>query len=196
MRHLLPRVFAALSVVAGVPAYAQFMHYASRPAFSAAAGPLVTEAFSMPFQDVPEGGAAYMFSAGTMTFDANHGFELFGGGNVVAELRPSGEGVPQFLRIDFSQPVTAFGADFLDFDTPSIFLRAFIGGSTFQIHEGFFGVVSTVPFTRVEIRDPSEVTFFFIDNLSFATVVPEPGTLWLVGGGVIMGAFARRRWPK
>jgi hypothetical protein len=195
-RHVLAIV---CSLLVAVRADAQFVQFSSRADFATAAGPIATETFSFPLEVVPEEGATYAFAAGTVTFDANHGFETYGGGEVFADVHPSGNGVPQFLRINFAQLVIAFGVDFLLFDSPSIFLRGMIGGSTFQINEGFFGVVSTVPFRTVEIRDPSEITFFVMDDLSYLAVsatVPEPAALWLVGSGLIMGAFARWRWRR
>jgi hypothetical protein len=143
----------------------------------------------MPLQAVPDIGATYSVSAGTITFDANHGFETFGGGDLYADVHPPGGGPPQFFRIDFAQPVTAFGADYSEFDygAPPILLRAWIGTSAFQFGEGFFGVVSTVPFTRVEIREPTDYTFFVMDNLSSTATTPEPAAVWLVGSVLIIG---------
>jgi hypothetical protein len=200
IRRSLSAVFA-LQVLMTAHASAQFTTFTSRASFESVSGHLTTEQFSVPLVSVPTSGASYGFAGGTVTFDLNHGFETFGGGDLYADLHPSGSGAPQFLRIDFAQPVTAFGADFSEFDfgVPPIQLHAWIGASSFQFGEGFFGVVGTIPFTRVEIRDPSDFTFFAMDDLSSSAVgapVPEPATLRLVGSALTLGAFARLRWRR
>jgi hypothetical protein len=201
MRSTLRTLLVALPLAAAAaPLSAQVTTFLSRSAFQAAAGPLATETFDRPFTLVPTAGATYAVAGGTVTFDANHGDMTIGGGDLFADLHPAGdpEG-PRFLRFTFAAPVTAFGADFGAFDSPSIVLRAFVGGRTFDVGQGFFGVVSAVPFTTIELRDPSARTFFVVDNASAsasASVVPEPATVWLMLAGVAAGAaVVRRRRP-
>ena len=174
------------------PVAAQFTTFASRAAFEAAAGALVTETFARPFELVPLAGATYGIAGGTLTVDANHGGMTIGGGDAFLELHPAGAGEPQFVRFDFAAPITAFGADFSLFDDPTFTLRALVGGATFDFGEGFFGVVSTTPFTTLELRDASGETYFVLDDLA-VTATPEPATVWLTLGGLLTLAAAARR---
>jgi hypothetical protein len=189
-----PAVAAWLLAATATPGHAQFTTFTSRAAFDAAAGPLVTESFAAPFALVPVAGGTFGFIGGSATFDANHGGMTFGGGDIFGEVHPAAAGAPQFLRFTFAGPVMAFGADFSLFDDPSILLRALVGGATFDVGEGFFGVVSTTPFTTVEIRDPTVESFFVMDDLSFsASAVPEPGTVSLLLVGLTVATAALRR---
>ena len=196
MRGTLRTLLVALPLAgAAAPASAQLAAFSSRAAFEAAAGPRTRESFDRPFSLVPTNGATYPVAFGAVTFDANHGDMTFGGGDLYIDLHPLGDvEAPRFVRFTFGAPVTAFGADFREFDSPSLVLRALVGGRTFDVREGFFGVTSTVPFTTVELRDPTARTFFVVDDASAsASVVPEPATVWLVAGGLALGATVVRR---
>jgi len=102
----------------------------------------------------------------------------------------------------FPTAVYAFGADFLSiggsrevgptgvFDSGSqhFILRDLFGGD-----QGFFGVVSTTPFTQITLEATGSIASndsIRIDNAAFA--VPEPSSLALLGLGG-MFAFMRRR---
>jgi hypothetical protein len=193
-------VAALTAVTTAVPASAQHLTFTTREAFEAAAGALTTEMFSMLLAQVPLAGASYGFEGGVVTFDANHGGMTFGGGDVFVDLHPEGGDPPQFLRIDFDAPVTAFGADFTQFDDPTLMFRAMLGDAGFDVPQGFFGVVAAQPFVSVELRNPGAPSFFVLDDMSYTrtaqTVVPEPGTAWLTLGGLAgVAALLGRRRP-
>ena len=200
--HASPRaaaVLAAVVVAAATPAWAQHRTFTSRAAFEAAAGAVATESFSMPLTQVPLTGGTYAFGGGVATFDVNHGGMTFGGGDAFVDLHPQGGEPPQFLRLDFDTPVTAFGADFTQFDEPTAVFRALLGDTAFDVRQGFFGVVAVLPFVSVELRNTGVASFFVLDDVSHTTaqaVVPEPGTGWLALGGlagIAAGGIVRRR---
>ena len=192
-------VLAAAVVAAAPPARAQHRTFTARAAFEAAAGVVATESFSMPLTQVPLTGGTYAFGGGVATFDVNHGDMTFGGGDAFVDLHPEGGEPPQFLRLDFEAPVTAFGADFTQFDEPTAVFRALLGDAAFDVRQGFFGVVAVQPFVSVELRNTGAASFFVLDDMSYTTaqaVVPEPGTVWLTLGGLAgigAGRVVRRR---
>ncbi len=185
-----------IALMAATPAQAQFSTFTSRAAFNGAAGPLQTETFDAPFTLVPIAGATYAIAGGTVTFDANLGGMMFGGGDFFADLLAGGVMSPQFVRFDFASPIRSFGADFSSFDLPGITLEAMIGATTFSFGEGFFGIVSTTPFSSLSLRNPSDDTFFAVDDLSVSvSTVPEPATVWMMLAGVaLLAAHTLRRW--
>lgn len=190
-------VLTAVTAALPAPARAQFLTFTTRGAFEAAAGAATTETFSTLLIEVPLAGAAYAFEGGFVTFDANHGGMTFGGGDAFVDLHPEGGDPPQFLRIDFAAPVTAFGADFTQFDDPTLMFRAMLGDAAFDVPQGFFGIVAVQPFLSVELRNPGAPSFFVLDDMSYTmtaqSVVPEPGTAWLTLGGLAGLAAVRRR---
>ena len=122
---------------------------------------------------------------------------MFGGGDFFADLLAGGVMSPRFVRFDFTSPVRSFGADFSSFDLPGITLGAMIGATNFSFGEGFFGVVATTPFSSLSLRNPSDDTFFAVDNLSVSasvSTIPEPATVWMMLAGVaLLGAPTLRR---
>ena len=199
--HATRRAVAVLAamLVAVTPAGAQHRTFSSRTAFEAATGAVATEAFAMPLTQVPLTGGTYAFGGGVATFDVNHGGMTFGGGDAFVDLHPEGGEPPQFFRLDFDAPVTAFGADFTQFDEPAAVFRALLGDGAFEVRQGFFGVVAVQPFVSVELRNTGAASFFVLDDVSYTTaqaVVPEPGTGWLALGGLAglaVGRVVRRR---
>ena len=92
----------------------------------------------------------------------------------------------------------AFGADFINI-IDGAGVQVTVAGDVFQLHNhiagdsGFFGVISTAPFSSVlfsegDLGGANE--FIDLDNVSFSSV-PEPATMTLVGLG--FGAIAVRR---
>lgn len=109
------------------------------------------------------------------------------------------------ISFGFSMPTRAFG--FFDLASDDGFeVSVFTAGAvapagTFDTQEGalprFWGFLADDSITRVDIRPRSGNGFIGIDDLQFAagtTVIPVPGALPLLAGGLLLiGAFSRRR---
>ena len=86
----------------------------------------------------------------------------------------------QSLFIDFDSPVTAFGADFRDFNEPGGISDIEVNSTLLGVPQApdgalrFFGLTSTVPFTQVEIRGFSVGDQFGMDNVSYG-IAAVPG---------------------
>jgi len=101
---------------------------------------------------------------------------LFEDGHALGVDGPSGF---DDIWVEFDEPITAIGVDFL-------------GGIQFELFtngKSITGLVSDKPFDKARIFDPEGGTF--IDNLYFAPPIPGPGVL----GGFAIAAlcFHRRR---
>lgn len=112
------------------------------------------------------------------------------------------------LKIDFAQPVLAFGMEFGAFGLePGNVIWG--GEATITLPDGsvasraaetaqrlrFLGLISDTPFSSVTLSGSGAVVF---DNVSVASAppvnaVPEPGTLALVGGALMGVGVVRRR---
>ena len=102
--------------------------------------------------------------------------------------------------IEFKNPITAFGLDYADLNfsngqrRPGSISFRFPGYSVAPIGDGFFGVTTDIPFTRVQIFGRG-FDLFAIDNVTYGTakVVPEPGTLMLLLAGLTGVPFVMRK---
>jgi len=95
------------------------------------------------------------------------------------------------IRLEFSQPMTAVGSDFLGGIDILLYNQGtlFYDSSDFDtVQSRFGGVISTIPFDTAVIRDPSNGVVV-IDDLFFGPAVPGPGALGLLG----MAALIHRR---
>jgi hypothetical protein len=59
----------------------------------------------------------------------------------------------------------------------------------------FFGVISTSPIAHVDFESQDGAAFLNVDNVSFSSeAIPEPATLFMAGGALLLlGALRRRR---
>ena len=107
------------------------------------------------------------------------------------------------ITVDLPLAVFGFGADFstthsgggLTLEIDSIlaeFSTVLPGGAD---GTGFLGVISTNAFSSVRLFDTSQNETFGMDNVSFSTVatIPEPGTLAILGLGLVGLGLARGR---
>jgi hypothetical protein len=194
----LARALVALMVCAALTPHASaaFVVFTDRTAFNAAAGPGTTETFTTP-RTLVVGDNIYN-SVNYRITGTTVGFNSIGGGVFNGD-----EFTTNSLDIVFPVPVRAFGADFTSAATSSG-LTFTILGQTFSLGSslpppgtGFFGIVSTDPFTTVDVGGgpvPNET--YVMDNLTFvpaaAVAVPAPPTLVLAFTG-FLAALARRR---
>lgn len=183
---------AALCALAAAPAAAVPVFFTDRAAFQAAAGPLSTESFDAisvsggTFFQQPSG-IAVSGSGGTGTF----GLEL------VADFISEGTGSLQVqsfniggaMLIDHTGPLTAFGVDFLDINSP-VAMDLVVNGvaqafasplvhTTPQDGPLFLGVVDAeTPFVDVRIVPQANLSLVNLDFLQFGSQSVVPG-----GGG-------------
>jgi len=113
------------------------------------------------------------------------------------------------MRIDFVTPVTAFGFYLIDNDFTGVRISAFDASGTLletliapQVSEGgrtYRGIKapmgSTISYLIIDGEDGVDLDSSFIDDLSF-TPVPLPGTLLLLGTGLVGLAGIRRNFKN
>ncbi len=190
---------AAVAALAGmtiVPsrAGAVLTVFTDRAAFRAAAGgPGVLETYDVP-RTFTSGDNLY--NGVNYRFPGTVGLNNVAGGNYNGD-----EFGTTSLDLIFPTPLRGFGADFVGAATTSG-LSFTINGETVALRDslpnpgtGFFGVVSSTPFTLVDVSggaNPNEI--YDADNLEYV-VIPEPTTAGLVMTGVLALSL-RRRLPR
>ena len=167
---------AALVVCAALTphAAAAFLVFTDRTAFNATAGLGITETFTTPQTFVV--GDNFYNGVNYRITGTSVGFNSIGGGVFNGD-----EFTTNSLDIVFPVPVRAFGADFTSAATSSG-LTFSILGQTFSLASslpppgtGFFGIVSTDPFTTVDVGGgplPNET--YVMDNLTFVPAATNP----------------------
>lgn len=191
-------VFVALtaSSIAQRGADAALAIYSSRSEWAAAVGAHQTESFESvtDFTTLSLSGATFATDAFDIIIDSNHGgirpttdygFNYptpgLSGVYFVGDVHSHGQLHPHFNTITFRQPIVAFAVNFDAIDEGGI-EDVRIAGETLKvpsrlperIRSSFLGVVSTTPFTVVDIRNANgKYERYAMDDVSFVTV-PEP----------------------
>ena len=112
--------------------------------------------------------------------------------------------VPNIVTITLPGSYTAVGFDFGSLFTGGATFDVTLGaigpltvgtsGSTASGVLGFAGFVSSTPFNTVTLSMPDAPAYNSVDNLSYGAAVPEPGSLALLGTGLlgVVGVLRRR----
>ena len=188
--------------------------FTDRGQWVSAVGTHVTEGFeSLPLAEAPGSGGVISTPHFDFIADANHGrIGVYDDGNfsflfdtpglsgkfLVGNVHAPASAPPHFNTLSFAQPITAFAANFEALDDGGI-RNLRIAGESFEIvprpaggssYSAFFGVVSSTPFTVIDIRNANNVLErFALDDVSFRAV-PEPFVgYWLVAA---LGLLVRR----
>lgn len=196
-RHIGLVLAAAICCSHFSSAHAQFTVFTDRVAFTAALTSSTTETY-----DVPQA-----FVLGNNLYnDVNYQItgSSIGGNGINGGLYNGDEFTTSSLNLIFPASINGFGADFTAANTAAG-LTFTILGQTFVLGDslpnpgtGFFGIISTVPFTSVDVGSgppPNEI--YTMDNMTFGTVaVPEPATWALLGVGAVClsGGVGYQRW--
>jgi hypothetical protein len=198
MRSLLSMVAVVTLLVpsAAAPAEAAIVTYPDRAAWEAAVSGFAEVDFDgFPGQPVSYDGATVDVGPFSLTGDDGLGYMSIEGDRAwgyVCGMCPT----PFGYSIDFDAPILAFGADYgavdiygLSFDVEGEEVQGPLPGEN-----GFFGFVSTTPFTSIRVFGRNEVHEF--DNVVFAsapTAIPTPAALSSLGISLVALAATRRR---
>jgi hypothetical protein len=196
MRKLQFISIAAIAAATGfvcADARATLTAFTNRAAFEAAAGGVgITETFSVP-QSFVVGNNFYNGVNYRVTGTSA------GGNNVGGGVLNGDEFTNTSIDYIFPSSVKGFGADYNGANTSSgLFFT--INGETIALGAslpnpgtGFFGVVSSSPFTTVDVNggaSPNEI--YSLDNLEYVAV-PEPlSGAMMLAGGLLLHARGRR----
>lgn len=189
---------------------AQITTYTDRTTFEAAAGTTITETFNSftteeAFHTNPVDAGDFTIS---MTGPINDGFNFIdipphqdtwafidGTTSMNVFLKKTGK-----LIFTFDTPIKAFGADFRAFNDNANRVKFIVNGTSFNPpvsgndQNTFFGFTSTSQFSVVEMHADFGVNDSFgMDNVTYASAVPEPGFLGSAGAALILGLFLFRR---
>lgn len=191
--------------------------FASRSEWNAAVGAHQTEDFESftDFTPLPLTGGTFSTSAFDILVDANHGgigptnyvggqyrAPYLNGVYFVGDVHSPEASHPHFNTIVFSTPITAFAATFSALDDRGIDDVRIAGESLKLVpmlgnlgsRWSFLGVVSTTPFTVVDIRNANgKLERYGMDDVGFASV-PEPAAITAVV--FLAPALAIRRRPR
>jgi hypothetical protein len=173
--------------------------FATRAEWATAVGNFLVEDFENldNYDPLPLTGGVFSTPHFDIVVDANHGRiglarddfdELhapgISGNFFVGDVHGDNEIPPHYQRIDFSSPINSFAVNFGGLNEGGI-QDMRVAGQSFSIvtgtgqsrYAGFLGVVSTAPFSTVEIRTANDVLDrFSMDNVSFVPV-PEPNSI-------------------
>ena len=203
LRLAIPVILAAC--VSTGPAAADFITYTDRYDWESSFDDLIA---TEDFDDIPNTGFLPLNTTTTVglidvyTFASGGDIFRVQFGRVDGQVDRGPGSTPEGFTIIFPYAISAFGADFVDacsagrltlqFNTTVVALGDDMGG----LCTGFFGFTSDELFTSLtfgqELGDCCNEVFQ-MDNVSFATSVPEPDTLALLGIGLAGIGLARRK---
>ncbi|WP_428303997.1 hypothetical protein [Lacipirellula sp.] len=211
-------IAAAAAIFTASRTNAALTIYTDRTAWAAAAGPHQTETFESftDFTELPQIGGTFVTPAFDIVVDANHGrigvdngadgvYETpyLTGAYFVGDVHSPEWSRPHFNTLVFHQPITAFAANFGALDDRGID-DVRVAGESFRISpfgpggylSNFFGVVSTTPFSEVDIRNANDkLERYGMDDVSYVTV-PEPSAVLLAVASTVAVVARRKSWAS